>query len=371
MMENNNFKDCKVALITESLWGMGGANRVLESFLEMFPNADIYALFGDNSKVSDIIRKRDIYYSFLNRIPFIKHIYRYTFFLWPLAIESFDLSEYDIVISSSSSVSHGVITPLGCKHIAYIHSSMRYVWDLKSLYTKAFDFNIFKRMIKEFLVTFNRVWDVSAAYRPDILISNSKFTSKRIRKYWDRDVNYTLTPPVEKYRGKIMVKRKNYYVAGAPFEANKRGDFLLECASMIGFNLKVIGNGSMKKKLERKFSKFPNIEFLGKVSEEYKYDVIANSKGFIVPGVEDYGIFCAEAISCGTPVLAFKNGGSMEIVKENVNGMFFDEWSVGNFKKVFRKFEECIWDYIKISKDTGHINSRDSFKKSIMDILVE
>jgi glycosyltransferase involved in cell wall biosynthesis len=370
MMSNRNSFQ-KIALVTESLWKMGGSNRVLESFALMYPQADIYALFGNKEKLSEVLREREIRFSFLNKFPFIKKSYRYTFHLWPIAIEQFDLSEYDLVISLSSSVAHGVITPLGCKHVVYVNTPMRYAWDLSSLYRDIVRFGPLKRIFKEIFLTINRTWDVVAAQRAGLLIANSEFVSKRIKKYWDRDVHAVIYPPVRKYKGKTVLKRKDYFVAGAPFEPNKRGDFLLECASNVGFNLKLIGGGSMKKKLERKYRRFDNIEFLDWVSEEVKWEILSNAKGFIIPGIEDYGIFCAEAISCGTPVLAYKGGGSLEIVEENGSGVFFEDWQIENFKEAMTRFEEKDWEYENVRRSLKNANSKKEFKEKVKGLLVE
>jgi glycosyltransferase involved in cell wall biosynthesis len=368
MMKSNS---PKVALVTESLWRMAGANKVLESFAEIYPDSDIYALFGDRKYLSEKLQKHNIYFSFLNRIPFIKSLYRYTFHLWPIAVESFNFSEYALVISNSSSVAHGVITPLGCKHVVYINSPMRYTWDLNFLYIKIVRFGFLKRCIKDVLVSFNRMWDVVSAQRAGVLIANSNFVAKRIKKYWGRDVDYVIHPPVSLFKNKIVSKRKNYYVAGAPFEPNKRGDFLLECASKMGFNLKLIGAGSMKKKLERKYRRYKNIEFLDWITDEEKYELIANSKGLIVPGIEDYGIFCAEAISCGTPVLAYGKGGSLEIVKERKNGLFFFKWEYRDFKKAFTDFNKIDWNYERVRRSLFSVNTESSFKEKVKKVLVE
>ncbi len=379
MMKNNPKEEnrvnknshIKVALVTESLWKMGGSNRVLDIFAQIYPHADIFALFGEKKNLSANLRERDIRFTFLNRIPFIKKIYRYTFFLWPIAIENIDLSDYDLVISVSSSVAHGVITPLGCKHVVYLNTPMRYAWDLTSLYKEVVGFGFFKRIVRDFFLTINRAWDVVAGRRADVIIANSRFVSKRVMKYWDREVDAVIYPPSERFSGDIVMERDDYFVAGAPFEPNKRGDFLLECARELGFNLKIIGGGSMKKKLKRKYGKYPNIEFLDWVTEKEKWEILSHAKGFLVGGIEDYGIFSCEAISCGTPVLAYNGGGSVEIVKDGRSGLFFNDWDISGFEEEMKKFNEIEWDYKDIAKSLENANSQDNFKKEIISLLVE
>ncbi len=368
MMKNNHIK---VALVTESLWKMGGSNRVLDIFAEIYPKADIFALFGEKNNLSTNLKERKTEFTFLNKIPFIKKIYRYTFFLWPIAIENIDLSSYDLVISVSSSVAHGVITPLGCKHVVYLNTPMRYAWDLAPLYKEIVSFGLFKRIVRDFFLTINRAWDVVAARRPGVIIANSEFVSRRVKKYWGREVDVVIYPPSERFLGDIVKGREDYFVAGAPFEPNKRGDFLLEYAKELGFNLKIIGGGSMKKKLKRKYRKYSNIEFLDWVTEEEKWELLSRAKGFLVGGIEDYGIFSCEAISCGTPVLAYKGGGSVEIVKEDRSGLFFSDWEVWDFEKEMKKFNKTHWNYEEIAKSLENANTQDSFKKEIISLLVE
>ncbi len=361
----------RVALVTESLWQMGGSNRVLESFAKIYPQADIYALFGQNFNLSQILKKRNIHYSFLNRIPFIEKIYRYTFHLWPIAIEQFNFTNYDLVVSVSSSVAHGVITPLNCRHTVYLNTPMRYAWDLSFLYSDIVKFGFLRKVVKEIFLTVNRVWDVIASRRADFVIANSHFVAKRVLKYWDRQVDEIIYPPFRKYEGETVLKREEYFVAGAPFEPNKRGDFLLECAKKFNFNLKIVGSGSMKKKLQRKYRKYRNIEFLDWISEKEKWDLLSKAKGFVIAGIEDYGIFCAEAVSCGTPVIAFSGGGSLEILKEDVSGTFFENWDVEEFGEVLKQFNGTKWEYEKVRQSLENVNSVSSFKDKVQSVLVE
>ncbi len=369
MMKNNSH--IKVALVTESLWKMAGSNRVLDIFAQIYPQADIFALFGEKKNLSTNLKERKIKFTFLNRIPFVKKVYRYTFFLWPIAIENIDLSDYDLIISVSSSVAHGVITPLDSKHVVYLNTPMRYAWDLGPLYKEIVGFSFLKRVVRDFFLTINRTWDVVAARRADIIISNSKFVSRRAKKYWGREADTVIYPPSQRSQGEIVLKREDYFVAGAPFEPNKRGDFLLECAKELGFNLKIIGGGSMKKKLKRRYARYSNIKFLDWVTEEEKWEILSRARGFLVGGIEDYGIFSCEAISCGTPILAYKGGGSLEIIDEGRSGIFFDRWEVREFGKRMKKFKETDWNYDDISKSLEHANTQDSFKKEIISLLVE
>jgi glycosyltransferase involved in cell wall biosynthesis len=377
-MKKNNYrnfynKDLKVALVTEFLWSMGGANRVLETFSKMYPHADIYALFGDTNSLSCELQRHNIMYSALNKRPFIKQLYRYSYHLWPFHIEKFDLSQYDLVISSSSSVAFGAITPMSCKHIAYIHSPMRYLWDLKQLGCESF--GGIKGTIRDFLLVFIRLWESSASSRPDVLIANSQFVGKRIQKYWGRKPDGVLTPPIHYFEGAIKGKdgRKGkdgdkYIVGGAPFEFNKKGEFLLECMIDSSVVLKLIGSGSKEPSLRRKYSKYKNIQFLGRISDDEKWKVFSKASAFVMPGIEDYGIFPVEAMSAGTPVLAYKAGGILENLVEGVNGYFFTEWKKESFNNGLKKVLNEEWNHKNVSESVRkNNNTEDMFKKKFME----
>ena len=362
----------KVALVTDSLFRMAGSSKVLECFAEMFPKADIYTLFTLPKKqmeksLSPSILSHKIYSSGLNKFPFVHKYYRYTLANWPFTIEKFDFSDYDLVISSSWAVAHGVITPLDTVHVAYVHTPMRYIWDMCDLYFKGRFPEPVYRVASHFL----RIWDSSVSSRADFMISNSKFVAKRIQKYWKRDIDAVIYPPVNMYEGELIEEREEYFVSGAPFEPNKRGEFLLESAKWIGFNLKIIGTGDLKKKFERKYKDCKNIEFLGWVSDEDKYNIFSKARGYIMTGIEEFGIFPVEAMSCGTPVLTYGSGGVLETVKDGISGMFFYERTTEGFKEVLDEFLKRDWNYEQIARITRQMSDKEGFKKEFREFLVD
>ena len=366
MMVNNS--QLKVALVTETLWKMGGANRVLEVFARMYPQADIYSLYGDTKNLSKALQRHRIIFSKLNHRLGAKKFFRYTLHLLPNHIERFDFSDYDLVISSSSNVAIGVVTPSKCLHVAYVHTPTRYLWDLRTL--SIFNFRGLKRTIVDFLLVFIRLWETSAANRPGIMIANSRFVADRIYKYWRRKVDAVVTPPITFYDGKIIEKKEKYIVAGAPFEFNKKGDFLLECLAGTDIKVKLMGDGSMRAKLQRKYARYSNIDFLENVSDREKFELFGKAACFVMPGIEDFGIFPLEAMSAGCPVLAYKDGGILENLKEGVNGYFFDRWEKNIFLKQLNKVLNTNWDYEVISRSVrGENNTKEMFKKRIEDII--
>lgn len=366
MMKNSS--QLKVALVTETLWKMGGANRVLEVFAKMYPQADIYSLYGDTKNLSKELQRHKIIFSKLNHRLGARQFFRYTLHLLPNYIERFDFSDYDLVISSSSNVAMGVVTPSKCLHVAYVHTPTRYLWDLKDMGTPKLG-NL-KHALASFLLTFIRIWEVSAANRPDIMIANSQFVADRIYKYWRRKVDAVISPPITFYDGEIFEKKERYIVAGAPFEFNKKGDFLLDCLAGSDIKVKLMGEGSMRVKLQRRYSRYSNIEFLENVSDREKYKLFAHASCFVVPGVEDFGIFPLEAMSAGCPVLAYKEGGILENLREGVNGYFFDRWEKELFLEQLGNVLNTKWDYVGISKSVkGRNSTEEIFRKRIEDII--
>jgi glycosyltransferase involved in cell wall biosynthesis len=340
-------RDLKVALVFENLFSWGGAAVVNKHLLEIFPNADIYALFGTQEFANKHFGGRIVEFSFLNRYPFIKKLYTYQLPLWPVAIESFNLLDYDLVISSSHSVAKGCITSEQSVHISYIHTPMRYLWDQKDVYRK-------HKFFKAPFLNYLRMWDVSSADRPDYIISNSEFVSKRCERYWGRKADEVINPPVELYKGQVIpfAEREDYFVVGAPFAENKGGEFVITCAKEIGFNLKVIGKSRGYRRLKRLGRGLDNIEFVGKINDVDKWEILSRARGYLATGIEDFGIFPIEAISCATPVLALREGGYKESIKEGINGVFYEKNSLDYFKEGLNKLSEEKWDLERVKESS-------------------
>ena len=365
----NSFKrNLKVAILTDHCFNFGGAIWTTKCMGELFDTVDYFFLMGKEKEAREYLNTDRVYFSRLNRFPFLKRYYKYTYPLWPTFVETFDFSEYDLVLSSSFSVAHGCITSINTKHIAYIHTPMRYAWDL---YKEYFGNSRFlKRAFVLFFTNHLRIWDTYASQRADLVIANSNFVKDRIKKYWRRDIESVIYPPVQISNLKPKKERDSYFVSGAPFEENKGGEFLFECAKELKFNIKVIGTSPRLKKFKRRYSKVHNIEFLGRVSEKEKKNILANAKGYIATGIEDFGIFPVEAMSFGTPVLAYYAGGYMESVIEGVSGVFFKEREIQSFKKALKSFNAKKWDYIKIQSTVSKF-SKESFKKELEKVILK
>ncbi|MDZ7798319.1 MAG: glycosyltransferase [Patescibacteria group bacterium] len=315
----------KVALIHEHLAQDGGAEKVLKVFQEIYPKAPTYTLVYDKKKANKVFRNKDIRTSFIQKFPLGIRKYKWFLMFMPSAVESYDLTEYDLILSSSSAFSKGVITLPKTAHICYCHSPTRYLWSDTHSYVQELSYNRLIKKILPFYLTKLRLWDFSAAQRVDQFIANSKCVEKRINKYYRRS-SKIIYPPVETKEFYISDKIGNYYLTGGRLVAYKRFDITVRAFSRLGIPLKVFGVGPEMEKLKEMAK--DNVEFLGKVSEEELKKLYSQSIAFIHPQEEDFGITPIESMASGRPVIAYAAGGALETVKAGETGDFFEdqEW---------------------------------------------
>jgi glycosyltransferase involved in cell wall biosynthesis len=326
-----NIKDLKVALVHDFLTQYGGAERVLEVMTEMFPEAPIYTLLYDREKMRGKFQDRDIRTSFLQKFPkFLKRKVKYLLPFLPTAPETFDLRDFDLVITSSSAWSKGIVTRLNVIHISYIHSPMRFVWDSNEEYLlqqeKSHSVNFFARMISNYI----RVWDKVAADRPDYIIANSKYTQERIKKYYGRE-STVIYPPVSLRKqahlrnvtgGSVSKNSESYFLVVSRLSPYKKIDAVVEAFNKLELPLVVIGEGQQEKYLRSIAKK--NVKIIGWQPEEKVREYYSKARAFIFAGVDDFGIAPVEAMAHGVPVVALRIGGVKETVIEGKTGEFFD-----------------------------------------------
>lgn len=370
MFMNKKFEGLKVAIVHDFMWQVRGGEKCVEALCEIFPDADVYMMFGDTSS-SKIIPKHKTTFTFLQKFPFLKKYYRYTYFLWPIAIETFDLNGYDLIISTSASAAKGIVPGLNSLHISYTFTPMRYAWDMTFEYFNPLNFSLWKRLVIPMFLNYIRIWDVSATDRIDVMVPISEYIAKRIKKYYRRDPDPVIYPPVDVKKGKISEKKEDYLVAIAPFEPNKGGRLIVETAIRDGFNLKLIGDGTMKKELEERAKGHENIEFLGWLDEEgSKWDVVSKAKGYLFCGVEDFGIVPVEAMACGVPVIAYAQGGALETVVDGKTGIFFYEQTVDALSEAIKLLDKKDFSSKDIQKHTEKF-SRDRFIREIERLVAD
>ncbi len=334
----------KVALIHDHLAQDGGAEKVLKIFAEMFPEAAIYALLADKVKTDKYLKGRRIDTSIIQKLPGGVRHYKWYLPLMPMAVEFFDLREYDLVISDTSSFAKGVITSPDIPHICYCHTPTRYLWSDTHQYLNELKYNKWiKKIISAILIKL-RIWDLAAAARVDYFIANSKTVAKRIAKYYRRE-SEVIYPPVETDKFFIsdlnqQREEEKYFLIGCRLVPYKRVDLVVETFKELGdkYKLKVFGDGLDLVRLQKIASGCPNIEFLGRVSEEEKAKLYSEAQAFINPQEEDFGITPVESMASGRPVIAYRKGGATETIIEGETGLFFDEQNVTSLKKVILDF---------------------------------
>ena len=337
-------KNPKIALAHDWLTGMRGGEKVLEILCDFFPDAPIYTLIHLKGKVSPKIESHKIISSFIQKCPFAEKKYRNYLPLMPWAIESFDCSQYDLVLSTSHCVAKGIKVRDTSLHICYCHTPMRYIWDQYDRYFGPKEASLMLRCFMKILRPRLQKWDQASAKNVDYFISNSNYVKDQIKKYYFKD-SEVIHPPVDTEFYMPEVKNNEsppFYLIVSALAPYKKIDLAIEAFNILKQPLKIIGTGQWEEKLKKMAN--DNIEFLGwKSDEELKWHY-QHCKALIFPGTEDFGIVPLEAMSSGTPVIAFQKGGALETVLENKTGVFFQEPNPNSLLKAIEKFNCCHWE---------------------------
>lgn len=339
----------RVAIVHYWFIGRAGGERIVEALAEIFPQADLFSLVADRSTLAPILQSRKLQTSFLQRVPGAKKFHRHFLFLQPLALEQFDLSDYDLVISSESGPAKGVITSSKTCHICYCHSPMRYIWDMYPEYRRSMGFLV--GTVFSLTAHYIRLWDQASASRVDYFVANSRYSASRIRKYYGRE-STVIHPPVEVSAGRISAQQSDYYVAVGRLVEYKRFDLAVAACTQLRRPLKIIGVGPREKVLRRMAG--PTVEFLGRISDGELRENLAGCRALLFPGEEDFGIVPVEAQSFGKPVIAYASGGVLETVRgifpneselDNPTGVFFRDKSLSGLTKAILQFESMEQEF--------------------------
>lgn len=358
----------KVAFVHDFLLRKGGAERVLKVLMELYPEAPVFTLLYDEKKMGDEFPKERVRTSKLQAFPrFIPGMHKLLFPFMPSAVEQFDLSGFDVVVSSSSAYAHGVITNLETRQICYYHSPMRYAWDYTHEYLRDQHLGLFGEMLASRLLHKVRLWDFTAADRVEVALANSKTVQGRIKKYYRRDAEIVY-PPVDVDRFEVHKEHEGYFLIVSQLSAYKRVDLAVELFNKLGKRLVVIGDGPERKRLERMGAE--NVDFLGFKDDDVVREYFENCRAFIFPGEEDFGIAPVEAMACGKPVLAFRKGGLTESVIEGKTGEFFDEPTVESMEAGLTQLliNEKRYKAAEIRKQAERF-SRKAFEKAMKKVI--
>ena len=320
-----------VALVHDWLTGMRGGERVLERVAAVYPTAPISTLVWTRGSVSQALESHPIRTSFLQRLPGANRRYRWFLPLFPRAIESFRFDGFDAVISTSHAVAKSVLTPPGAFHLCYVHTPMRYIWDLEEAYFPRGRFPWPLSWYVRWICARLRDWDCATSGRPHALLTNSRYVAKRIRRHWGRDAD-VVYPPVDVARFAANAGNRGRYLLAGAFAPYKRGDLALAACAKLGRPLTVAGSGQERGRLEREAP--TGSRFLGWVAEEEMPSVYGSARALLFPGEEDFGIMPLEAMASGTPVIAFGRGGALETVGRGASAEALARVAAGGIARV-------------------------------------
>jgi glycosyltransferase involved in cell wall biosynthesis len=358
----------KIAIVHDFLLRLGGAERVLKVLMDLYPEAPVFTLLYDKKKVGHVFPENRVITSGLQKFPrFIPGMHKFLFPFMPSAIESFDFSDYDVVISSSNAYAHGIVTNLETTHICYYHSPMRYAWDYTHQYLKEQNLGAIGELIASRLLHKVRQWDFLAADRVDVPIANSLTVRNRIRKYYRQDADI-IHPPVNVEYFDVTPHHEGYFLIVSALTPYKKIDLAVELFNKLGKRLVIIGDGAERANLERIAA--DNIDFLGFKSDEVVKEYMQNCRAFIFPGEEDFGIAPIEAMACGKPVLALNKSGLTESMKQGVTGQLFDEQTIESMEAALTQLliNEKDYDPYAIRKHAEQF-SQSRFENAMQELV--
>jgi len=369
-------KGKNIAVVADWLVTFAGAEKVIAEFIHLYPNCDLYSVV-DFLSASDrkFFNGKKAHTTSIQKFPLAKKYYQKYLPFMPIAIEQLDVSKYDIVLSSSHAVAKGIITGPDQLHISYVHSPLRYAWDLQHQYLKGAGLEKgFKGLLAKYLLHKMRAWDLRTVNGVDYFIANSYFIARRIKKVYGRDAT-VIYPPVDVNKFSISYESEEYYITTSRLVPYKRVDLIVSAFSrMPNKKLIVIGNGSEMNKIKNISG--PNIELLGYRSDEELQNYVKKAKAFVFAAEEDFGITPVEAMACGKPVIAYGKGGVLESVidikNKNPTGVFFDEQSEESLISAINIFESNIECFDpEIIRARAEFFSIENFRKNIEGFIQE
>ena len=356
----------KIAIVHDWLTNMGGAEQVVINFKEMYPEAPIYTTFYNPNNLDPKLKDIDVRTCFLQKKKMITNHKKY-FPLMPLAFENFDLNQYDVVLSSSSSCAKGVLTKPGSIHVCYCHTPMRYAWEKREEYLEGM--GKIKRALIKILLHYMRIWDVASANRVDYFIANSTEVQKRIKKHYKREA-IVINPPVRCNLFNISENDGDYYIIVSRLVKYKRFDLAVQACKELNKRLIVIGEGPEKENLQKIADGCENIKFLGRLEDAEVKKYMAECKALLFPGEEDFGITPVETMASGRPVIAYGKGGVLDSIIDGKTGIFFKEQNVESLKEAIAKFETMKFNKREIRQHALQFDEKE-FRKKMLEFIEE
>jgi glycosyltransferase involved in cell wall biosynthesis len=356
----------RAAIVHEFFCNLGGSDQVAAALHQLFPTAPVYTLLiSDRNRGHDLLKGMDLRFSFVDRLPFARRWHEPYLPFLPLAIESFDLADYDLVLSSSHLCAKGAIPSPEALHLCYCHTPARYAWDLYPLYGS--HLNPFFRVWWALFMHWFRVWDVSSSLRVDHFIANSRFVARRIQRYYHRTAT-VIHPPVATGFFTPGGTVEDYYLVVSRLTTYKRIELAVEAFNQLGRPLLIIGDGPARSRLERDAAS--HIRFLGALPREEVRGYMQTCRALVFPGKEDFGITPVEVQATGRPVLAFGAGGVSETVVDGVTGVFFSQQASDAICEAVSRLDELKLDPDAIRKHALQFD-QEVFRRKIMAFVRE
>jgi glycosyltransferase involved in cell wall biosynthesis len=355
----------KVALVHDVLNQLGGAEKVLENFLEIWPDAVIHTVFYDEQKTFGKFAKFQKKISWLDKFPFAHKHPRLFLIALPFAFSAFNFDEYDVVISDSSAFAK-FVRPKNKLHISYIHTPTRFLWT-EPEYLDRQQYPFILKFLGKLVLPMLRNWDYQAARGPQFLIANSQNVRNRIQKYYKRE-SQVIPPPIDAHYFSVNApaSKQDYFFTVSRLEPYKRIDVMVQAFNELGLPLKIAGTGTEEKNLKALAK--TNIEFLGRISDEELRKRYSECQAFLFAAEEDAGMTILEAQATGTPVIAYKAGGALEVIKEGETGMFFEQQTPAAIINAVKNFKASQFDPQKL-RDHAMQYDKQIFQEKIKDFV--
>ncbi|MFH1387347.1 MAG: glycosyltransferase [bacterium] len=354
----------RLAVVHDYLCQFGGAERVISALNEVYPQAPIYTSIFDETKMPVNFQRMEINTSFMQKIPLVFPLFKALFWLYPLAFERFDLSGYEVILSSSSAYAKGVKKRPGQLHLCYCYTPMRFVWRYDD-YVKREAFPAWLKQVLPFFLEPIKNWDLKNSAEVDGFIAISKTVADRIKQTYGRD-SVIIYPPVETDFFRPSKVDGDYYLIVSRLNAYKRIDLAVKAFNQLDLPLKIIGDGPDRKTLARQAG--PNIEFLGRLSDIKTAKYLSECRALVFTGEEDFGIVPLEAMACGRPVIAYNGGGAQETIVSGETGLFFEQQTVQSLVAAVEAFKFKVFDKEKIREHAKRFDKK-VFQRKISEYI--
>lgn len=354
----------RIALVHDNFAQMGGAEKVAETLYRLLPESDLHSTLVVREKLSPDLRQAKIQTSWMQHLPALQRFYRHYFLLYPFAIESLDLSSYELIVSSCFGYAKGVRKNPDAVHVCYCHTPARWVWRYED-YSAREQFGGLKKLLLPPLLAGLKRWDLRAARRPDYFIANSQVVAQRIRDFYRRD-SVVIPPPIDVNRFQPSAEQQDYYLVLSRLTAYKRIDLAIEACNKLRRNLVIIGDGSDRKRLEAMAG--PTVTLLGRQPDGVVESLVSRCRALLFTGEEDFGMVPLEVNAAGRPVIAYRGGGAVETVIEGETGVFFDQPTSRSLAAAIQEFESYSWNQKTLRQHAEKFDQK-NFAKNFLDFL--